>query len=119
MWKYHTPRTPSIDLQKVTCGDAGFIHLQALNTRFYALKQLWYKHYEFHNYGHTVSEINSKYDPVVNNLNFEEIDTPEGVIENIQFDSSVFDDICKVKGYKKYIEDNYVEDLITFGEKYL
>ena len=119
LWKYHTPRTPPINLPKVYCEDAGFIHLQAANIRFYALKQLWYKHYEFHQYGHTVSEINDRYDPVVNNLNFEAIDTPEDVIEGVDFDVSIFDSICEVKGYKKYIEDNYIEDLVTFGEEYL
>jgi hypothetical protein len=119
LWKYHTPRTPPIDLQKVYCEDAGFIHLQSVNVKFYALKQLWYKHHEFHKYGHTVAEINNRYDPVVNNLNFEEIDTPPNVVDGISFNVSIFDDICESKGYKKYIEDNYIEDLITFGREYL
>ena len=38
-YKYHTPRTPQIKLNKARCREAGVIHLQAINKRYYALKQ--------------------------------------------------------------------------------
>jgi hypothetical protein len=119
LWKYHTPRTPEINLQKAKTKDVGIIHLQSINKRFYALKQLWYKHFEFINYKHTVHEINMKYDPVINNLEFNSIETPKQIVGDIKFDSSVYDDICIQKGYLDYIKKNYNKHLITFGEEYI
>lgn len=118
-WKYHTPRTPPVKLQTLAVKNAGFIHLQSINERFYALKQLWYKHHEYHEYGHSIGQINTNYDPVVNSLEFEEIPTPPSIIEGIQFDVSVYDKMAELKGYKQYIMDNKVDELITFGEEYL
>lgn len=118
-YKYHTPRTPPVRLNKARCNEAGVIHLQAINTRYYALKQLWYKHYEFHTWQHPVEYINQRYDPVVNNLNFNEVDTPDYICGDISFDASIYDEIEKVKGYKQYIKDNYVPELVTFGREYL
>lgn len=118
-WKYHTPRTPYINLPKVMSNQCGVIHLQAVNRRFYAIKQLWYKHYEYLNYGHTVEFINSRYDVVVNNLNFEEKDMDKKLIENINFDISVFDNLEKDKGYLDFIHKHYNKSLVTFGEQYI
>lgn len=118
-FKYHTPRTPPISLPKAKCDSAGVIHLQSINRRYYALKQLWYKHYEYHTWNHPVNFINSRYDPVVNNLNFMEQPTPPHINEGIEFDASVYDEIEKIKGYKKYILENYNKHLVTFGEEYL
>jgi len=118
-WKYHSPRVPLVDLPKKAVDEYGIIHLQSINKKFYALKQLWYKHYEFINYNHSIPEINFKYDMVVNNLNFSEIDTPKNIIKNISFDPSVFDKIAEQKKYKEYILQNYQEKLVTFGKEYL
>ena len=121
-WKYHTPRTPVVNLPKVPIKDLGFIHLQSLNERFYALKQLWYKHFEYTNYGHSVAYINQRYDPVVNELRFCEKDTPSEVIENIKLESTIndaFDKIASLKGYKEYILKHYNEELVTFGQRYI
>ena len=63
--------------------------------------------------------INNRYDPVVNGLNFMEIDTPFDVLGDINFDSSVYDKIEKQKKYYEFIMENYVEELVTFGKEYL
>ena len=118
-YKYHTPRTPPIRLEKARCVDAGVIHLQAINKRYYALKQLWYKHYEYKTWNHPEDYINRRYDPVVNNLDFREVDTPEHICDGIDFDASIYDEIEKVKGYKDYIMEHYNPKLVTFGKEYL
>jgi hypothetical protein len=121
-WKYHTPRTPFVNLPKRTTKDYGFIHLQSINKRFYALKQLWYKHYEQINYGHSVDFINSRYDPVVNKLNFCEKRTPDFIKGDIELSDSfikVFDKIEEIKCYKEYILDNLNQELVTFGSEFL
>ena len=121
-WKYHTPRTPFVNLPKGTTKDYGFIHLQSINKRFYALKQLWYKHYEQVNYGHSVDFINNRYDPVINRLNFCEKNTPDFIKGNIKLSDSfinVFDKIEEIKGYKEYILDNLNQELVTFGSEFL
>lgn len=118
-WKYHTPRTPNVNLAKTYTKDYGVIHLQALNKRFYAIKQLWYKHYEYVNYGHTVEFINSRYDSVVNNLVFNEVDIPNNLIDGINFNPKIFDELEKEKGYLDFIKNNLNEKLITFGKEYL
>ncbi len=117
--KYHTPRIPNINLESAATKDVGIIHLQAINKRFYALKQLWYKHYEYRKYNHTIEQINQRYDPVVNNLNFNEVETPEEIIKDINFDTSVYEKLEELKGYKKYILEKPIEELITFGKEYL
>ena len=119
LWQYHTPRVPEINLPMRTTKDIGIIHLQSINKRFYAIKQLWYKHFEFINYGHSIQHINQKYDPVINNLDFMSIETPKEIIGNIEFDSSIYDKVCKQKGYLEYIKENYNKDLITFGKEYI
>jgi len=118
-WKYHTPRTPPVSLPKVATKNFGVIHLQAINRRFYALKQLWYKHYEYKNYDHSIEFINNRYDPVVNDLDFFEVDTPPEILGNIKFDSSVYDKIERQKKYYEFIMENYTEELVTFGKEYL
>lgn len=118
-YKYHTPRTPRINLPVAHARDVGFIHLQAINKKFYALKQLWYKHYEYVTWNHSVQYINNRYDIVINQLNFEETTTPENIIRGIDFDSSVYDKMEEYKGYRKFIEDNLVPELVTFGKEYI
>ncbi|MBC8443072.1 MAG: glycosyltransferase family 2 protein [Proteobacteria bacterium] len=118
-YKYHTPRTPEVSLPRAQVRDVGFIHLQSINKKFYALKQLWYKHYEYVTWGHSIDFINNRYDPVVNKLDFQEVNTPEPVIENIEFDVTVYDEMEEHKGYKKFIEDNLVPELVTFGREYI
>jgi glycosyltransferase involved in cell wall biosynthesis len=118
--RYHTPRTPPINLPDSPIKECGFIHLQALNVKFYALKQLWYKVYEYKEYGKSVEEINATYDKVVNGLDFCEIDTPKNIIgDDWKFDASVFDKILEERKYVDYIKEHGHEDLITFGDEYL
>ena len=120
MAKYHHhSRLPESELQAIEKRDLGFIHLQALNIRFYVLKQLWYKHFEYVTWNHSVDFLNARYDPVVNDLNFEEIETPISVTGEMEFDPSVFDEIEKEKGYEQFVLDHYQEDLVTFGKDYL
>lgn len=118
LFKYHTPRTPEVNLPKMYTKEYGIIHLQSVNRKFYAVKQLWYKHYEFQNYGHSVDFINRRYDPVVNNLEFNPRFTPQSIIEDINIDLSVFENLENKKGYYDFIINNKNEDLITFGKKY-
>jgi len=118
-WKYHTPRVPPVTLQQSLSKEYGVIHLQAINTRFYALKQLWYKHHELVNYGHSVEFINGRYDSVVNQFNFQPEQIDPKLIEGITFDVSVFDGLEEDKGYLKFIKENYNEGLVTFGKEFL
>lgn len=118
-WKYHTPRTPPVNLPQGAIDVLGVIHLQAINRRYYALKQLWYKHHELVKYGHSVEEINSRYDPVVNGMDFQAVPTPENIINGISFDASIYDNVAKKKGYLDFILKHYNERLVTFGQEYV
>lgn len=118
-FKYHTPRTPNVSLPKIHTMDYGIIHLQAINIKFYVIKQLWYKHHEFVKYNHSVDFINSRYDPVVNNLVFHAKEINPELISGISFNSDIFNGLEIEKGYLKFIQDNYNEKLITFGKEYL
>lgn len=117
--KIHTPRTAPINLPLARTKEYGFIHLQAINRKFYALKQLRYKHYEYHTFNQSIGTLNAKYDPVVNGLNFMEVSTPRHIIDGISFDPSVYEEMLLLKGYEKYIKNNMVEELVTFGKEYL
>jgi len=118
--KYHTcPRYVNNTLPAAYTNQFGIIHLQSLNKKYYALKQLWYKHFEFKTWGHSVQSLNSKYDPVVNNFEFNLQETPLSIIGNINFDISVFDELAEKKGYLAYVRDNYNDELVTFGKQYL
>jgi len=118
-FKYHTPRTPAVHLPKTYTKKYGVIHLQAANTRFYAIKQLWYKHHEFVKYGHSIEFINDRYDSVVNNFNFNPVKIDDELIEGIDIDLTVFDRLEEEKGYLDFIRKNYNEKLVTFGKQYL
>jgi hypothetical protein len=117
--EFHDPRTPQIDLPSSMLKECGFIHLQALNLRYYTIKQLWYKVLEYHEYGKPVDVINNSYDKVVNGLNFCEIPTPGSVIGDWEFDSSIFDTILDSRGYLDYIHKYGVDDLYTFGREFI
>lgn len=119
LWQYHTPRTPNVNLPRSFTKEYGVLHLQSSNKKYYALKQLWYKHYEHLNYGHGFDYINQRYDPVVNNLNFNERLTPFEIFEGINIDLSFMDGLEKTKGYIDYVKQNYKEELITFGKEYM
>lgn len=118
-FKYHTPRTPNINLPMTFSKEYGVLHLQAINKRYYAIKQLWYKHYEFIKYGHSVDFINNRYDSVVNNFVFNEKYLTNKFIDGIDFDINIFNELEKEKGYLDFIYENYNENLITFGKEYL
>lgn len=118
-WQYHTPRTPYVDLPKKITKDFGVIHLQSCNLKYYAIKQLWYKHYEFVYYKASAKSINEKYDPVINNFNFNKQLIDEKIIKGIDIDLSFFNGLEELKGYKNFIEKHYNEDLVTFGKEFL
>lgn len=118
-WQYHTPRTPNVNLPRSFTKEYGIIHLQSSNKKYYALKQLWYKHYEYLNYGHSFDYINQRYDPVVNNLNFNEKITPFEIIDGIDIDLSFVNGLEKIKGYYDFVKENYKEELTTFGKDFI
>lgn len=115
----HCARTAPSNLKKVQTKKYGLMHLQALNRKFYALKQLWYKHWEYHDFNIHPRILNMKYDPVVNMLNFNKTKIPNELIKNIEIDANIFDELLEIKGYKKYVLENLVPELITFGQEYL
>ena len=63
--------------------------------------------------------INSRYDPVVNNLNFNESAIPAEIVGDMQFDPAVYDDIENSKGYLEFIKQNFKPELTTFGGEYI
>ena len=116
----HTPRTaPSSMTQALKTKEFGLMHLQSLNVEFYALKQLWYKHWEYHVEKRPVQFINARYDPVVNNLNFKPVEIDKKLVDGISIESKVFEELIEIKGYRKYVLDNLVPELVTFGREYL
>jgi hypothetical protein len=74
---------------------------------------------EYKDYKKPVDVINAKYDPVINGLDFCEIDTPKEVIGDWIFDASVFEKILEERKYIEYIKEYGVDELITFGREYL
>ena len=117
---YHTQRRlPSKASTIVNIKLIGNIHLQSLNPGFYALKQLWYKHWEYHNLGKKASKINANYDKVVYGLKWSTQPLRAEHKGNLYIDPSVFDLLAQAKDYKQYILDNLVPELVTFGHKYL
>jgi hypothetical protein len=119
LWQYHTPRTPNVNLPRSYTKNYGVLHLQSSNKKYYAMKQLWYKHYEHLNYGHSFDYINQRYDPVVNNLNFNEKITPFEIVNGINIDLSFMKGLEKTKGYFDFVKENYKEELTTFGKEYI
>jgi glycosyltransferase involved in cell wall biosynthesis len=118
--QYHSPRTPPIDLSTTRLpDDYGFVHLQSVDVGFYALKQLWYKTFEYVEYGKSPAEINAGYDPVVNGLDFCAADLPSHILFWDTLDTSVFARIAEQRGWIDYINEYSVPELITFGEEYL
>jgi len=118
--KYHTcPRFVNNKLPMQYTNQFGIIHLQSLNIKYYAIKQLWYKHFEQKIWNHTINDINAKYDPVVNNFNFNLRKTPEEIFDGIIFNKEIFDEMYINKGYLNFIKENYNEQLVTFGKEYL
>ena len=63
--------------------------------------------------------INSKYDYVVNGLQFNEVEMNKSLIKNLSFDAKIFDVISDVKGYDNFIKEHYNEKLITFGKEFI
>jgi len=94
-------------------------HTQTYEGHHMILKQLRYKHYEHHVLGQPIQAVNQKYDPVVNNLDFRKVTTPSHIIGDITFDPKVFDEMLELKGYRDYVLQHYVKELVTFGEEYL
>jgi hypothetical protein len=115
----HTPRTPFTMQNQVKTKTYGLMHLQSMNVKFYALKQLWYKHWEYHVEKRPIELINRRYDPVVNNLDFNKTRIEHYLVEGISLDPSIFNELLEVKGYKKYILENLVPKLVTFGKEFL
>jgi len=115
----HNLKSPPVYLPPTLTRDAGIIHLSSINKEHYALKNLWYKHKEYKEELMSVSEINSAYDKLINNLEFNIEETPKKITKGISFDASVFEEVARAKRYKEYVVQNSVPDLITFGKEYL
>ena len=115
----HCTRNAPSNLPKVRTKKYGLMHLQSLNLKYYALKQLWYKHWEYTDLGLSVPQLNAKYDPVVNGLDLKPRPTPSEKVEGIDISADIFEELLEVKQYKKYILDHLVPELVTFGKEYL
>jgi|TARA_Y100001937_G_scaffold35222_1_gene50535 glycosyltransferase involved in cell wall biosynthesis len=115
----HCARTAPSKLPKVMSKEIGLMHLQAMNLEFYALKQLWYKHWEHKDLNQQAYHLNNKYDPVVNNLNLNPTKIDDELIKGISINANIFDELLLMKDYKGYILKNLVPELITFGKEYL
>jgi glycosyltransferase involved in cell wall biosynthesis len=116
----HTPRAaPSSMTQALKTKEFGLMHLQSMNVEFYALKQLWYKHWEYHVEKRPVQFINARYDPVVSNLNFNPVEINKELVKDVSIESKIFKELIDIKGYKEYILNNLVPELVTFGKEYV
>jgi len=114
--KYHTSaRLPLRSGRTLQTNSVGCIHLQALNEEFYVLKQLWYKHFEYINYGISIDELNRRYDYVVNGRDYRLKAMNPKLTEGLYFDGQVFKELCHQRGYKEFILQNLNRDLLTFG----
>lgn len=117
---YHTQRRlPSSHKHIKNIKHIGNIHLQSLNPGYYALKQLWYKHWEYYNLYMDARRINAKYDKVVNGMKWIPKPISKDMVEGLYIDPAVFDTLAQTKQYKQYVLDNLVPELVTFGHKYL
>lgn len=116
---YHTPRTPRTMVPVTQRKDVGVIHLQAINKRYYALKQLWYKHYEVKTWDKPINYVNAMYDNVVNHFNFMPKPTPADILGDLEFNADIYDEIEQAKGYRDYILANLIPQLVTFGREFL
>lgn len=116
---YHLDRVPSIDLKRLEDDRYGFIHLQALNTTFYFIKQMWYKHYDFVESKMSIDKVNRRYDPVVNRGEFLPEPMPENIIDEQMMKHitpGIYDDVLRSKPhYLKYILSHLDSRLVTFG----
>jgi hypothetical protein len=118
--RYHSQRRlPFSSKEGKKIAKIGCLHLQSINLRFYALKQLWYKHYEYVEYGRSIEQINHRYDGVVNKLKFYPQPIPENLIGNLKFDPDIFDRLLTVKPYEAYVRQHRNDALITFGKKFI
>ena len=115
----HCARTAPSKLPQAMSKEIGLMHLQAMNLEFYALKQLWYKHWEYKNLNQPEHHINNRYDPVVNNLDLKPTKIADELIKGISIDATIFDELLLIKDYKGYILKNLRPKLVTFGQKYL
>ena len=97
------------------------MHLQSINKKYYALKQLWYKHFELKHNDLTVNEINERYDPVVNGLDFQPEKLPPGLAPGVDFKAidRLYTNSNKIKTFHSDLWNNKTQQLITFGEQYV
>lgn len=112
-------QVPKVNLSPVVTRDIGVISLECLNKKYYALKNLYLKHFEYKELKNSISDINGRYDARINGLQFEEVQVSGKITEGIKFDPSVLNAVATEKEFKEYILENRVDDLMTFGEEYL
>ena len=117
--RYHSQRRLPSDVAGLKISEIGNLHLQSINPKFYALKQLWYKHFEFVEYGKPIGKINRKYDSTVNKLKFNPQPIPKEIIGSLSFNPEIFDRLLEIKAYEYYIRQHRNEALITFGKKFI
>jgi hypothetical protein len=117
--QYHSQRRLPSDQEGLNISEVGNLHLQSINPKFYVLKQLWYKHFEYVEYGKSIEKINKQYDGTVNKLKFNPEPLPEDIIGSLTFDPGIFDRLLTIKPYETYIRQHRNDALITFGHKFI
>ena len=124
---YHSPRCPNSASYGGVVAECSFFHLQSANVKYYALKQLWYKVFEFINYGYSPEHINGRYDSVVNGLDFQPVDVLPEYYSGLRIDFGIFERRIKddqrfrfLAEQHKALKDNVeYQKLITFGKDIL
>jgi hypothetical protein len=106
---HQSEREPFVNLTKVGTDDFAFIHLQAINTKFYAMKQVYYKIDQIRKKVGNYEKIIRDIEETANGLRFEEVSTPFLYIDNWKFDPKVFDKVLEERGYETIIRD-YIKE---------
>jgi hypothetical protein len=102
---HKSQREPFVNLPRVNTNDLCFIHLQAINTKFYAFKQVYYKIDQLLNNKENGLKVIKDIDAACNNLIFNEVNTPTSYVTDWKFDASVFDKLLKHRNYDKFVYD--------------
>jgi hypothetical protein len=106
---HQSERDVQVNAQRCVTEEFAYIHLQAINERFYAMKQVYYKidqiRSKIGNYRKIIFDI----EDTANNLNFCEVDTPPQYIADWKFDPKIFDKVLESRGYESIIR-SYIDE---------
>lgn len=120
---HQSGREPEVNAQRFITDDFAFIHLQAINPKFYAMKQVFYKIDQIKNKIGNYEQIIKDIDIAANNLQFDEIETPIQYISNWEFDAKIFDKVLANRRYeaiiKEYIEQTGNSDFCKIALRFL